>query len=265
MTRNTRIGWALVLTVAGGLLGWSPAVAGFFFTRTPKPSPAEQIPKLVTTLKSDQAERKRADAAEGLGDFDLAPFPEAVDALVQALRTDVSAAVRGQALHSLSRLKAPPKHVVAAVEQCKTSDASIRLRAHAQRLWMSYQLHGLTPKPDETAAPPTAQSPAGSVPPEPARVMKSTPTPPASSRFSRLFPWSSGKPTTPAVPAKETAAPPLASSPPAAEPPVAAEGTLEPMDRKPLTLSPVPKASEPGAMPVEPPRPADGPELTIPQ
>src|SRR5262249_16466785 len=50
------------------------ASAGIFGKHT-KPNPAERVPELLTTLKTDQDESKRAKAAAELRDYDPSTFP----------------------------------------------------------------------------------------------------------------------------------------------------------------------------------------------
>src|SRR4051794_100892 len=63
-----------------------PARAGILFGKKPnKPNPAERVPELIVTVKTDGDEHKRAAAAEELRQYDPATFTEIVPVLIDVL------------------------------------------------------------------------------------------------------------------------------------------------------------------------------------
>ncbi len=88
--------FAVILAVVI-LPGWVlPAHAdGIFglFSKKTKANPAERVPQLIVTLKTEQDERKRAAAASELGSYDADAFGEIVPVLVDALQHDPKAGV----------------------------------------------------------------------------------------------------------------------------------------------------------------------------
>src|SRR4051812_42970102 len=79
-----------------------PAQAGIIFGKKgKKPTPTERVPQLVTTLRTDGDEHKRAQAAEELREHDPAAFPDIVPVLIESLLTDKKAAVRAEAAQTL--------------------------------------------------------------------------------------------------------------------------------------------------------------------
>src|SRR5207248_9308794 len=81
-----------------------PAQAQLFFKKK-GPVPAQRVPELILTLKTDTDERKRAVAAEELRDYDTKTFTEIVPTLVDVLANDKKQGVRLEALNSLARLR----------------------------------------------------------------------------------------------------------------------------------------------------------------
>ena len=66
---------------------------------------SERVPELILTLKTESDERKRAQAAEELREYDARTFTEIVPVLVDVLHNDKKSNVRLEALNSLSRLR----------------------------------------------------------------------------------------------------------------------------------------------------------------
>lgn len=119
-----------------------PAPAGIFFNRHPKGDTAEHLPALVTALKKEPDDKKRAAAAEELGRLDLSTAPEAVAALIDALLTDRSSSVRSETMEALMKVRPVSQQIGQALEQCRDNDASFWVRTQAKKALLSYRLHG---------------------------------------------------------------------------------------------------------------------------
>src|SRR5262245_36919332 len=109
----------------------STALADGILRRGPKPNPAEYVPALIKTLSSDFDDRRRADAASGLRDYDLKSFPEIMPALVEALKNDPSVPVRREAAHSIGKMRPISPMGGYALEQAEVADPAIGVRAIA--------------------------------------------------------------------------------------------------------------------------------------
>ena len=134
------------------------------FKRPNKPDPAEHVPDLIKTLKNDPNERKRAEAAEELREYDLRTFPDIMPTLIEALANDGSASVRYDAVNSIGKLRPISQQGGYAIEQAAANDSSIRVRAAAKAhlvYWIS--VNGFRPgrvpenKLNQTEEPPLAQ------------------------------------------------------------------------------------------------------------
>src|SRR5436309_8145239 len=64
-----------------------PGEAQLFFKKN-RPVPAQRVPELILTLKTESDERKRAAAAEELRDYDAKTFGEIVPVLIDVLHND---------------------------------------------------------------------------------------------------------------------------------------------------------------------------------
>jgi hypothetical protein len=171
---------SMILTVVI-LPAWVlPAPAGIFSKKT-KVNPAERVPALILTLKTDKDERKRASAATELGTFDAATYSEIVPVLVDVVLSDPKPSVRMDAASSLGNLRPVSQIAGQALERAVTSDDNWRVRWHAKSILSRYRGAGyasskgemLAPGP-KTVEPPllepttglrTQPSPAGSPPP----------------------------------------------------------------------------------------------------
>jgi hypothetical protein len=136
-----------------------PASAGIFFKKHPKPNPAERVPALILTLKTDKSDDRREDAAQELRDFEPAAFPEIVPVLIDALEHDAKPGVRIEAAHSLAKFRPVSQEVGMALEEAAAHDAALRVRLQARSLVMQYRLSGYhSPKKgDQVTARPGAQ------------------------------------------------------------------------------------------------------------
>jgi hypothetical protein len=163
------LGCALVLAV--------PAPAGIFFGKHPKPNPAERVPQLLATLKTDPDEGKRTSAAKALREFDPSAFPEMMPILIDVLKHDPQAGVRLEVIQTLGKLRPISQNAGVAMEEA-LGDSSWRVRWQArQTLWL-YRASGYRSpaKPEEAAPPSTAK--AGQPKSRPNLVPKDTPPPP---------------------------------------------------------------------------------------
>src|SRR5437660_6213362 len=119
----------LIVSLLTALAG--PAHAGIF-KKTPKPDPAVHVPELLRTLKEDPDERKRADAADELREYDSKAFPDLMTGLIDALQNDPSSVVRSQAANSISKLRPISQQAGFALEQALQNDSSWRVRIAAR-------------------------------------------------------------------------------------------------------------------------------------
>src|SRR4051812_3471523 len=75
------------------------------FGKKPKTNPAQRVPELIVTLKTEQDERKRSSAAAELGGYDAATYTEIVPVLIDALQNDPKHGVRMDAASSLGSIR----------------------------------------------------------------------------------------------------------------------------------------------------------------
>ena len=183
----------------------SPA-PGQFFKKKPaeKPNPAEKLAQLITTLKTDQDETKRENAAIELRHFDPKTYPEVIPVLIECLQSDPKPAVRMEAAQSLGRIRPISQQAGWALEQAASKDSSTRVRLQARSSLWYYRLNGYRSegKPDETPTasqnPPKQEQPSKSLLPS----------------FPNLIPsfGKGSRPSTPpGTPSGETPPPPLAA------------------------------------------------------
>jgi len=136
-----------------------PAFAGpiaDLFKKAPKPKPEERVPQLLITVKTDQDEHKRSQAAEELRQFDPAVFTDIVPTLIDVLRNDKSAGVRVEAIQSLGKLRPVSTEVGQALEQAE-KDSSMRVKIQARSSLLQYHLAGYH-SPKKIDSPPVLQS-----------------------------------------------------------------------------------------------------------
>jgi hypothetical protein len=229
----------LLLVVALAPLLAAPASAGIFFNRkADKPDPAQRVPELLGTVKTDGDESKRIAAAEELRDYDPATYPDLTPTLLDVLQNDKKAGVRAEAALTLSKLRPISAPVGQALEQAVAKDPSPRVRLQARSALLSYRWGGYTSAPE---APPVPTAvPKGSAPPQTKEppLAPPAPTPP---QF-----------TTPAPPppAPESAPPPLLTPPPPASPRPLPPGPVKPTASPP---APAPAPEERGPDLIPPP------------
>jgi HEAT repeats len=206
-----------------------PVQAGILFGRHAKTNPAERVPQLIVTVKTDTDEDKRASAAKELRDYDPAANPDIVGVLIDVLQHDAKPGVRAEAAQSLGKLRPVSQEAGWALEQA-THDSSIRVRLQARTSLMGYRLSGYhsPPKEGETVAttpaangvPPLGQSKRFSLLPAPrttAPVVNTgeTPPPPLANSVSAKTTSASSLPTVPMRPMVVPTQTPKLEKPPA--------------------------------------------------
>src|SRR5262245_6193418 len=96
--------WTLVC-LAGLAANATAGPLSLFKKKPSKPDPADHVPALLETLKTDPDEKKREKAAEDLHEFDLKTFPNIITGLIEALGNDSSSSVRKEAVNSIGKLR----------------------------------------------------------------------------------------------------------------------------------------------------------------
>lgn len=122
--------------------------------RGPRPNPTEHVPLLIKTLNSDLDDRRRADAASDLRDYDPKTFPDIIPALVEALNNDSSTSVRVEAATSIGKLR--PISLIGgyALEQAEMNDPALRVRVVATthlKVWVLFHGYKRGRMPDPLA------------------------------------------------------------------------------------------------------------------
>jgi hypothetical protein len=197
-----------LLLVALLLATVADPVAAGIFGKKGKPTPAERVPELLSILKTDGDERKRASAAEELRQHDAKQFPNIVPTLIDVLMTDPKPGVRAEAAQTLSKLRPVSKEAGWALEQAIAKDASMRVRLQARSALLHYHLAGyhggkdvVPPLPAQSSEPPLAapaksasvDSPAARITAKPvSQPSKSTPSIPAMNSGNDAKPMPAG-------------------------------------------------------------------------
>jgi hypothetical protein len=199
------------------------ASAGLFFgKKAPKPDPAKRVPELITTVKTDGDESKRAAAAEELRQYDPSEQKEIVPILIDVLLHDAKPSVRAEAAQSLGKLRPVNAEAGWALEQAVAKDTSMRVRLQARSSLLMYHMAGYrSPKVDEEPAD-KAKEPAHAEATPPA--VKTSPAPPPKVSGNRLVPVPAPSPSPPApvAPAPALSPVPAPSPPPPSAPPAPA-------------------------------------------
>jgi hypothetical protein len=174
----------LVLAGVVFLASASPAPAQLIFSKKPKVNPSQRVPELIVTVKTDQDEKKRTQAAEELRDYDSVTFSEIVPVLVDVLKNDKSASVRIEAVHSLSKIRPVTTRAGQALEKAAADDESWRVRLQAKSVLPKYHLAGFvgtkkadTPTGKTTGEPPLNDAPLPLPRFDPLSQPRITPTP----------------------------------------------------------------------------------------
>ncbi len=213
-----------------------PASAGFLFGKKAKKTPAELVPELIQTLKTDGDERKRSAAAEELRQYDPAQFPDMIPALVDALLTDKKSAVRSEAAQTLGKLRPVTSSAGAALEQALTKDSSMRVRLQARSSLLQYRWAGYSPKVREEPPPQSKEPPLAPEPP----VAVAAPAPaPVQAAPPRLAPVPAPAAAQPQAPRPAAQGPrPLPQGPPVPASPVSLDRSAKPAEDKGPELTP---------------------------
>jgi hypothetical protein len=131
----------------------APASAGIIFGKKSKPNPAERVPELLGTVKTDGDEHKRAAAAEELRQYDPTAFPDIVPVLIDVLQNDKKPSVRAEAAQSLGKLRPISQQAGQALEQALAKDSSMRVRLQARSALVQYHWSGYRSKKEEPPTP----------------------------------------------------------------------------------------------------------------
>ena len=158
-----------------------PAWAGIFGfgKRSPKEGkPADRVAELIIAVKTDKDERKRADAADELRQFEPKDHPDVVPILIDVLLNDPSPSVRVNAAQSLVKLRPVSQQAGWALEQAQANDSSTRVRLQARTGLWQYHLAGYkSQKSEGTVQPQTKEPPLAPGPTAPAPAVKPVPAP----------------------------------------------------------------------------------------
>lgn len=138
-----RLALLAAFMVALSHLGQTVAAAAQI--RKPKPPVEEKIADWIATLKEDPDESKRAHAAGELRAADAKANPEAITALIEALRNDKKPIVRSEAANSLGKVKFALDQTGPALEEALANDGSMRVRLQARSALMGLYLSGYRP------------------------------------------------------------------------------------------------------------------------
>src|SRR5262249_39491260 len=127
----------------------APAPAQWFFARKTKANPTQRVPELILLVKTDPDERKRAQAAEELREYDATTFTEIVPVLVDVLANDKKQSVRSEALTSLAKIRPVTTLAGQAMERAAAQDESLRVRWQAKSALPKYHLAGYSARKNE--------------------------------------------------------------------------------------------------------------------
>ncbi len=144
--------WIFILLFCG----WAQSVEAGIFKRQPKGDAAEHVPTLLETLSRDKDERRRADAAEDLRDYDPGSHPNILPVLFQALKSDKSTHVRLQVVSTLGKMKPTPQ-IASALEQARLQDQAFRVRNAALSILVRWSVFDGV-RPNAAVKSPTIQT-----------------------------------------------------------------------------------------------------------
>jgi hypothetical protein len=241
------------------LLTALPALASagvFFGKKTVRVDPAQRVPQLLATVKSDGDESRRASAAEELRDYDPGQFPEIVTVLADVLLTDAKVGVRAEAAHTLGKLRPINQQAGWALEQAAARDSSLRVRLAAKTALMGYYMAGYKGnKKDPNTMPTTNEPPLA----DPTARVSPTPMPAPTVRTAQPTP-SLVQPTR--VVPNETPPPPLADPLPL---PSLAPSPAPTQSTAPRPMSPLVPTQTPVLEPAPTGPATEGPSLFMPE
>lgn len=131
------------------IIPWAgPAQAQLFGKRT-KAAPSQRVPELILIVKTDPDDRKRAQAAEELREYDANTFTEIVPVLADVLKNDKKSNVRLEALNSLAKIRPVSATAGQAIERAAAEDDTWRIRWTAKTSLTRYHLAGYVSRKTE--------------------------------------------------------------------------------------------------------------------
>lgn len=231
---------AIVILPAWALPAPADGIFGLF-SKKPRPNPAERVPQLIVTLKTDQDERKRSAAATELGSFDANAFSEIVPVLVDALQHDPKAGVRMDAASSLGGIRPVSRLAGDALEKAVSGDNNWRVRWHTKGILLRYRIAGYTHESRGTS---------------PAATGPSTSEPPLLDQAPRQFPMR----LVPGSPASMSRVPTITNR--ADDTPEFRPSIPRPLPVGPVFSTAVPQNTREAPPATRPPESTDGPPLT---
>lgn len=123
---------------------------------------ADRVDEWVQILRGEGDDRRRLSAVVELSKVDLRQFPQAGEALIEALRSDANPAVRAGAATALGRIRPLTVEAAQALEEALLSDGVPRVRTAAKTALTPYLQAGYRPQsnpPAAAAAVPPASTP----------------------------------------------------------------------------------------------------------
>lgn len=150
----TRLAILITLTTLPPLV---PAAGFLPPSRKVKTSDDTKISAWISILLEDPDETKRVNAAIELRNTDPKNHPDAIEALMEALKSDKRPSVRAEAANSLGRIRGGQDLAGPVLEEALSSDGSMRVRLQARSALMGLYLSGYRstngkaiPKAEET-------------------------------------------------------------------------------------------------------------------
>jgi hypothetical protein len=152
--------WITRLAILITLITLTPLVpaAGFLPpSRKVKTPDDTKISAWISVLLEDPDETKRINAAIELRNIDPKNHPDAIEALMEALKSDKRPSVRAEAANSLGRIRGGQDLAGPVLEEALANDGSMRVRLQARSALMGLYLSGYRsasgksiPKAEET-------------------------------------------------------------------------------------------------------------------
>jgi hypothetical protein len=159
--RRLSLSLAIAMSCVGGI---DAGIINRNKAKTPSPPPAaapgklpasaqpvQRVDQLIQVLRTDPDERRRLTAVVEISKVDGQQAPQVVDALLDALRQDPSAAVRAGAAGALGRLRPMTTPVAHALEEAMQTDHSPRVKTAAKAALAVYAKAGYRPQATPTA------------------------------------------------------------------------------------------------------------------
>ena len=137
--------WITRLAILITLITLTPLVpaAGFLPpSRKVKTPDDTKISAWISVLLEDPDETKRINAAIELRNIDPKNHPDAIEALMEALKSDKRPSVRAEAANSLGRIRGGQDLAGPVLEEALANDGSMRVRLQARSALMGLYLSG---------------------------------------------------------------------------------------------------------------------------